>query len=149
MKRTKTVSAVIAGALLAGAWMFGAEQKGSSTEVDLQAAIHTEMVDGNFKAAIEQYRKAAQTTNRVVAAEALVRMAECYQKLGDAESKKIYERVLREYGDQTKAVAIARAKLGSEEAGAGSLTARQAWSGEGVDIEGQPSPDGRYQVFVD
>ena len=26
-------------------------------------------------------------------------MAECYQKLGDAESRKIYERLVREYAE--------------------------------------------------
>ena len=31
---------------------------------------------------------------------ALVRMADCYQKLGDAESRRIYEQVIREYPDQ-------------------------------------------------
>lgn len=41
-------------------------------------------------------------TDRAVVATALVRMAECYQKLGDAESRKIYERVAREFADQTR-----------------------------------------------
>src|SRR5690242_5693269 len=113
MKQTKTRSALVAGALLVGSWMFGADQKGSSAEVELQAAIHTEMVDGNFKAAIEQYKKAAQSTNRAVAAKALVRMGECYEKLGDSEARKAYERVVREYADQKEATAAANTRLGA------------------------------------
>jgi len=141
------MGAVIAAALLGGTWMFGADPKASSADVQLQAAIHTEMVDGNFKVAIEKYKKAAQTSDRAVAAQALVRLAECYQKLGDTESKKVYERVLREYGEQKGAVAIARAKLGRD-AGEADLVIRQVWSGQDVNLDGAPSPDGRYIAFV-
>jgi hypothetical protein len=35
-----------------------------------------------------------------MAAKALIRMAECYQRLGDAQARKVYERVLVEYADQ-------------------------------------------------
>jgi hypothetical protein len=31
-------------------------------------------------------------------------MAGCYQKLGDAQARAIYERVVREFGDQRDAV---------------------------------------------
>ena len=40
-----------------------------------------------------------------------MRMAECYQKLGDAESRKIYEQVVKDYADQKEAVTLARARL--------------------------------------
>src|SRR5687768_4493177 len=52
-----------------------------------RAAMNTEMVDGNLTAAIEQYKKVVQAGSRALAAQALVRMAECHQKLGDAESR--------------------------------------------------------------
>jgi Tol biopolymer transport system component len=152
MKLTKMASAVVAGALLAGAWMSGADQKGSSPEVELQAAIHSEMVDGNYKAAIEQYKKAAQTTNRAVAAQALVRMAGCYQKLGDAESRKIYERVLREYGDQKEAAATAQARLNGgapvKQTNVDVLAKRQLCTQCG-DEDADLSSDERLMVFTD
>ena len=74
-------------------------------DAELQRATQKEIVTGDLKAAIEEYKKivARAGTNRPVAAQALVHMAECYQKLGDAESGKIYERVLREFSDQTEA----------------------------------------------
>jgi Tol biopolymer transport system component len=76
-----------------------------------KAAMNTEMVDGNLAAAIEQYKQVVKTGTRALAAQALVRMAECYQKLGDAQAMVIFERVLTDYADQKEAVASARAHL--------------------------------------
>ena len=78
----------------------------------LKAAMNTELVDGNLKAAIEQYKKVVESGNRPLAAQALLHIAECYQKLGDAQARQVFERVVREYADQKKAVAIARERLG-------------------------------------
>src|SRR5262245_4324661 len=89
--------ALTAVALLTAPWLSGQNRKPDSAEVQLQAAIHAEMVDGKFKEAIEQYRKLVQTNDRAIAAKALLRMAECYQKLGDKESRKIYEQLLRDF----------------------------------------------------
>ena len=61
-----------------------------------------------LKGAIEQYRQIAQTGDRTVAVRALIRLAECHQKLGDAEARNIYERIVREFADQKDAVALAR-----------------------------------------
>src|SRR5687767_15271011 len=88
-------------------------QKPEAAESLLQTAIKKEVVDGNLAGAIEGYRKAlaAAKGNRAVAAKALVHMAECYQKMGDAEARKIFEQVVRDYADQKEAVATARARL--------------------------------------
>jgi len=98
-------------------------------EVALRAAMETETVKGDLKGAIEQYKKVAQSGNRALAAQALVHMAECYQKLGDSEAQKIYERVVREFGDQKDAASAARAHLGRNEANATSagMTSRRVW----------------------
>ena len=93
----------------------------------LQAAIKKEVVDGDLKGAIEQYKKLAQGRDRAVAAKALVRMGQCYEKLGDAEARKAYERVLREYADQAGAVAEARARLAAlKSAEPSSITVRRS-----------------------
>ena len=76
------------------------------------------MIEGDLKGAIEQYKKIAQGEDRSVAARALIRLAECYQKLGDAQAKTVYERLVREFGDQKDAVAIARARLARDTAAA-------------------------------
>jgi Tol biopolymer transport system component len=131
---------LLAAALLAVA------QKADDAERMLKAAQNAELVDGNLQRAIEQYKKIAQSGNRALAAKALLRMAECYQKLGDAESKKIYERIVREYRDQKEAVAAAQEKLGTSDAKP--LVTRQVWSGDDIDLDGSPSPDGRYLTYV-
>ena len=138
---------VLAGMLLAGGAM--AEQR-QQQDIDLQAAIRKENVDGDLNGAIKQYgaivAKYAKT-DRAVSAMALVHMAECYQKMGDAESRKVYEQVVREYADQKEAVTLARARLG------GSAQSRRQTntlvSDSKIDSEGSVSPDGRYISFVD
>jgi Tol biopolymer transport system component len=113
--------------------------------------METERVKGDLKGAIQQYGAivAKYKDDRAVAAKALIRMAECHQKLGDAESRKIYERVLREYGDQKEAVAVARSRLGRA---GGSLASRLVLSTSGMGIylgQGNITPDGRMASGTD
>ncbi len=150
MTRTMRVTAVLMlGALLVAPVRPAAQAK---ADVALRAAMETETVKGDLKGAIEQYKKIAQDADRAVAAKALIRMAGCYQKLGDAEASKIYQRVVREFADQTEAAAEARTRLaslqGNPAAPAGIIT-RQVWTGPRVDIMGSVSPDGRLLSFVD
>lgn len=126
-------------------------------DAQLQKAIQTETVTGDLKAAIAQYRRIAETAgpgNRRIAAQALVRMAECHRKLGDAEAAKIYERVVRDFADQTHAAAEARMRLAGMRAtpaprGPTAQIARQIWTGPDVDGSGAPSLDGRMLSYTD
>jgi Tol biopolymer transport system component len=119
----------------------------------LGAALHQEEVQGDLKGAIATYQKvlAASGVSRKTAAEALVHMGQCYEKLGDAESRRAYERVVREYGDQKDAVTIARARLGPHAATQSSgIITRQVWRGPKVYSFGSTiSPDGRFISFPD
>ena len=74
-----------------------------------------ETVQGDLKAAIDLYRKAVKEagSNRALAAKALLRVGECYEKLGDTEARKAYEQIVREFGDQKELVDQARARLAS------------------------------------
>ena len=116
--RTKLVSIILA--LLTTITLLAAAQT-DPAKVMLEAAKKKEVVDGDLNAAIQQYKAVADKfkNDRAVVADALLHMAECYQKLGDAESKKIYERIIREYSDQKEAVAIARAHVTTVEGPAG------------------------------
>jgi Tol biopolymer transport system component len=139
--------ALAAAPLLVAALSFGA-QKQDSAERQLKAAMNMELVDGNLKGAIEQYKKIAQNSNRTIAAQALLHMAECYQKLGDAESRKIYEQIVRDYGDQKEMAAAARAHLDVTGAAARAPRVRQVWAGDDPDDAGSVSPDGRWLTFA-
>src|ERR1035437_9859367 len=92
-------------------------QKSSEADTLLAAAQQKETLEGNPRAAIKQYAAIVSKyskTNRAVTAMALVHMAECYQKIGDTQSRKIYEQVVHEYGDQKEAAALARTGLGAD-----------------------------------
>ena len=122
-------------------------QKDSRAEVLLRSAIDKETVDGDLKAAIEIYRKAIASAgaNRAVAAKALVRMGQCYEKLGDTEARKAYERVVREFGDQKDLAETASARLAAlgKPAGPTGPTVYMISGASSVWVYG-PSPDGRY-----
>jgi hypothetical protein len=81
-------------------------------------------------------------------------MGQCYEKLGDAQARKAYEQVVREFADQKEAVEQARALL------AASTRDRPTESGLAFQRKGvlspaaaagglsrHPSPDGRYLFF--
>jgi len=151
MKRTSIALAIVVAALGA----VPAARQAPSAQVLIEAARKAETVDGDPKAAIAQYEQIVKRfpNDRAVVADALVRMAGAYRKLGDAQAKAIYERVVREYGDQAGAVSAARAALGagraSAEADNSTVSMRRVWAGAGVDTSGSVSPDGRYIAFVD
>ncbi len=151
MRPTKLV--IVAGLLCAAlsAGYLASQAKDNKAEVALQAAIKTETVDGNLKAAIEQYQKLADGGHRGVAAKALVRMGQCYEKLGDAQARKAYARVVRDFADQKEALAAAQALLAAldQPANGPSLAVRRVWAGPEANAEGAPSWDGRYLSFTD
>jgi Tol biopolymer transport system component len=112
----------------------------------LQAAQAKETIQGDLKGAIELYKNAVKEAgaSRALAATALIRMAECYRKLGDTESRKIYEQVVRDYGDQKDAVTTARARLSGGQDDTGIL-AQQVGPTLGDKQYGDAiSSDGRY-----
>jgi Tol biopolymer transport system component len=131
-------------ALLAAITILGAAQQSNSARVMLEAAKKKELVDGDINAAIQLYKEIVSKfkTDRAVVADALVRIGESYKKQGDTQSRKIFEEVVREYADQTAAVAAARAQLGGAATGGDGATLRTVWSGGST--EGRVSPDGRY-----
>ncbi|MBI3490199.1 MAG: PD40 domain-containing protein [Acidobacteria bacterium] len=148
MRRILTAFVVII-VLLAGGVI--AQQK-KQQDIDLQAAIRTETVDGDLNGAIKQYGAIVSTykADRAVAATALVHMAECYQKLGNAEAERIYERVLHEYADQTEVVAEVRKRLTSPGgASVAGISTRRLWDGSDIDVSSRPSGDGHYVSMVD
>ena len=126
-------------------------RQGDSPQLLFEAGHKAEVVDGDLRGAIRQYQAALQRfgTNRTIAAEALSRMATAYEKLGDPQAQRIYERLAREYGNEAPAAA-ARARLHeASKPATPSMTERLAWSGPTVDGFGTISPDGRLLTYVD
>jgi Tol biopolymer transport system component len=152
MNRFKT--ALIIAALAAVVVTPGAAQKVDTGRAMFEAAKQKETLEGDLPGAIRQYQAIVDKyskTDRGAAADALVAMAGCYQKQGDAQGRKVLERVVRDFADQKDAAAVARTRLGESAvttAAAGMMN-RQKWTGTKVDVTGSVSRDGRYLSFVD
>ena len=145
----KTIRIVVMVALSGGLLL---AQNARTPEVLFKAAQNKEQVEGDLKGAIEQYKQIAGGRDRAMAAKALVAMAECYQKLGDAESRTLYERVVREFADQAESVATARTRLAALMRPGTGITspvtdARLVW-GDASLGPATISPDGRHLVYV-
>ena len=85
-----------------------------STERQLEAAIYREVVAGDLKGAIENYRAIVgqKDAPRSVAATALLHMGECYEKLGQRrQAHESYLRVVREFESESAVAADARARI--------------------------------------
>src|SRR6266851_8438674 len=146
------VLAILAGLLTAS---FALAQKDDQAEVLLQAANHKQLVEGQLEEAIQLYKRIVQehAGNRTVAAKALLEMGQCYEKLGNTEARKAYERLVRDYGDQNEAAAQARSRLAALSGNVGSrsseMVTRRVWAGPGELVLGTPSSDGRYLSYAD
>src|SRR5687767_8822193 len=121
-----------------------------------QQALRKERTDGDLKEAIRIYEQVARSTDRALAARALLRIGEAYEKLGRGEALNTYQRLVRDFADQSESVGLARERLSALAApdtatrvASTGLSLRRVWHDPGVDSEGQPTPDGRYVTFVD
>jgi Tol biopolymer transport system component len=119
----------------------------------LQKALAAERANGNLQQAIELYQRVVRefASDRALAARALLRMADCYAKLGNAQARAIYERIAREYPEQTAAVQEARTHLQVQTQTRTAIQGdRLVWGpAREVDLFGTVSPDGRFLTYVD
>ncbi len=105
-------------------------QTPDSAEVMFEAARQMELLDGDLDAAIAQYEAIVSRypDRRTVVAEALLRMGNGYEKLGQARAREVYERLVRDYADQTAVLALAReglSRLTVEPAPSPTMTVRE------------------------
>ena len=134
-----------------------AQQKPSTPEALLGSALHQEEAEGNVEAAIAIYKKliSEKGVDRALAAKAQLHIGLCYEKLGNAEARKAYERVLSSYSDQRDIAEQARTRLAAlaRSNPSRSTIARRVWEDFPLDntgtFLGSVSPDGRHIAFVD
>src|SRR5690348_1387207 len=133
---------------------FAIAQKDDQAELLMEAAHQKQLVEGQLEQAIQLYKRIVQehSGNHTLAAKALLEMGQCYEKLGNTEARKAYERLLRDYGDQNEAAAQARTRLAAISSkvasGSSEMVTRRVWAGPDVDAQGSVSPDGRYLSYV-
>src|SRR5262245_11157256 len=114
MKRTLSACLVLCGMLtLTALAQKSTTSKSNAAEALLGAAIHQEEAEGNLEAAIASYKKfISQYGNiRPLAAKAQLHLGLAYEKLGNAEARKAYEQVVRNYPDQSEVAADAKRRL--------------------------------------
>ena len=118
--------------------------------MQLQAAIEKENGEGDLKSAMAMYEKIAGDGGapRDIRAIALLRLAECDEKLG-RQAQQIYERIVREYGDQP-VVAQARKRLAAikQQASPQPMSVRKIPTDEFGKM-GVSDTDGRRAVYQD
>jgi Tol biopolymer transport system component len=88
-------------------------QGDESPEVQLRAAMHMELVEGDLSGAIELYQKIASNPNapRATIARALLQIGLCYEKLGDAQARPSYQKLIEGYPEQLREVEAAKQRL--------------------------------------
>ena len=119
-----------------------------------QQALKKERVDGDLKGAIALYQQILkeQKADRSLSAKVLLQLGAAYEKQGSADAKAAYQRIVRDYSDQTDAASAARARLATLSPAAvanGGTTVRRIWAGADIDPLGAPTRDGRLLTFVD
>ncbi len=124
--------------------MLAANAAAAENAYDLfQKALLKERTEGNLPEAMKLYQRIVDkfATNRKVAAQALLQLADCHEKLGDAAARKTLERLVRDYGDQNDSADAARVRLAAmgKTGGSSGPTTRLVVAGTGT-----PSPDGRF-----
>lgn len=143
MNLRNTLLILLASAMLAAA---------ADPAVELEAAIRRETVQGDLKGAAEAYRKLAAnaSANREVAARALLRLAMVYRKQGDAQARQTLDRVLRDFADQSRTVAEARAELAllAPAIRKDATAIRQIWKGKRYEVS-SVSADGTLAGCLD
>jgi Tol biopolymer transport system component len=149
MKRFLILLAVITLAALS---ITAFAQRAKEAEVLYHRGVQLEEVKGELKEAIAVYEKLLKefVNVRTIAAQALLRMGICYEKLGQKEAQAAYQRILRDFADQAEIVAQARVRLAAlgGPGGAGGLVTRRVLtdaSGVGVVL----TADGKYIRGID
>ena len=144
----------LAAAVTATVVLSGPPMTAQSGQDLFQKALAVERADGNVKQAIQLYEeivKKFEKTDRALVAKTLVQLGQAYERLGSAEAKKRYERVVTEFGDQTEAATKARARLSasSDTLASAVATHRPVWTLPRDIGLSRVSVDGRLVSYVD
>ncbi len=118
----------------------------STSAADLyQEALYLQEVKGDLTAAIATYKSIVDRggSDRAVVARSLLQLGACYDKLGRAEAKLAYERILRDYADVPDVVARAREQLSAIRA-ADDAPFKVRTLDPALE---SASPDGRHQIY--
>jgi Tol biopolymer transport system component len=140
--------------------IFGAAPSQAQSGYDLyQTTLVMDRSCGDMRQAIRLYEQIAAQfgSDRILAAQALLRLAHAQETLGDPQASTTYQRLLSDYSDQTEMAARARARLtalqpveASVEASASQVARLLMRDDPGCFVWGMnPSPDGTRLAYSD
>lgn len=118
-----------------------------------QEAVSLMDTRGDYPAAIRLFEAIARGSDRRLAARALLYIGLCYEQLGREDAAKAYQRLVRDFADQSDLVTQAQARLAAlarpVDSSGSTLAARRIWAGSGVGPWSALSPDGQHVTFPD
>ena len=111
MKLLKTTILLVLAILIGG----NTPSYSQSPEQIYQKGLMKEEGEGALQAAIDLYDQIADnsSTDKSLQAKALLHIGMCYEKLGNQEAVKAYQRLVNNFPGQKSEVAIARERLSS------------------------------------
>jgi len=128
-------------------------QESSQHRVLFEKAKFTMETKGDLRGAIALFEEIVSKypNEREYAAQALLNIGQCYEKLGMEGARGAYQRLIKGYPGQTTAVAAAQERLDSlmraaslAKRGEGDITIRKVLTPKGMLLMWAVSPDGRY-----
>lgn len=124
-----------------------------SPEQLYQKGLMKEEGEGALQEAIDLYNKVAadEKAEQSVRAKALLHIGMCYEKMGNKEAVKAYQKLVNNFPAQKEEVTIARERLSMLNAGGSQteISIRQVWSGTQTDDFGSASDDGVLLSFTE
>ncbi len=122
-----------------------------SAEQLYQAGLYAEEVDGDLQKAIGIYSQIIEKfgDRKEIAADAQLHIGLCYEKLGNTEAIKAYEKVLKNYAGQAKQVAAARERLAALQTVApAEISSLKILEGPNASQARMISPDGTKVLII-
>ena len=119
-------------------------------EQTLQRAIDLMESKGDLAKAMPLFEDAARSSDRAVAARALLYLGQAQERQGTEKARATYQRIVKEFSNQTETVAAAQKRLASlgEQGASSVLSKRLLCSDCGYFDETDFSADGRLMVFT-
>jgi len=143
----RLVAALIAGAAGLAIAIFAAD---TAREQKLQQAIDLMESKGDLGKAIPMFEDVARSSDRGLAARALLHLGQAQERQGADKARATYERIVKEFSSQTDSVAAAQQRLSA--LGGSRLSSRTSsrfLCDKCGDDEADFTPDGRLMVFTD
>ena len=135
--------------ILGAALVFVLSAADKAREQTLQRAIDLMESKGDLAKAMPLFEDAARSSDRAVAARALLYLGQAQERQGTEKARATYQRIVKEFSNQTETVAAAQKRLAALGGpGTSGVLAKRLLCAECGDSDADFSSDGRLMVFT-